>query len=146
MGTINYGRNYPNEGLLNIGLNLNRFRSPITIMRRAEVMQEIVNDYNGTWFKVNVEPGYYEGAWVSIEWDEDILFYNGPWSLEEVRSEITYLNTMLQLLVNVGCVEYWPGWCMGYSTAAETRKAIMTSVERLYTYYKETYQEDEGDD
>lgn len=146
MGTINYGRNYTNEGLLNIGLNLNRFRSPITIMRRAEVMQEIVNDYNGTWFKVNVEPGYYEGAWVSIEWDEDILFYNGPWSLEEVRSEITYLNTMLQLLVNVGCVEYWPGWCMGYSTAAETRKDIMASVERLYTYYKETYQEDEGDD
>lgn len=146
MGTINYGRNYTNEGLLNIGLNLNRFRSPITIMRRAEVMQEIVNDYNGTWFKVNVEPGYYEGAWVSIEWDEDILFYNGPWSLEEVRSEITYLNAMLQLLVNVGCVEYWPGWCMGYSTAAETRKAIMASVERLYTYYKETYQEDEGDD
>lgn len=146
MGTINYGRNQTNEGLLNIGLNLNRFRSPITIMRHADVMQEIVNDYNGTWFKVNVEPGYYEGAWVSIKWDEDILFYNGPWSLEEVRLEITYLNTMLQLLVNVGCVEYWPGWCMGYSTAAETRKAIMASVERLYTYYKETYKENERDD
>ncbi len=146
MGTINYGSNQTNEGLLNIGLNLNRLRSPITIMRRAEVMQEIVNDYNGTWFKVNVEPGYYEGAWVSIEWDEDILFYNGPWSWEEMRSEITYLNTMLQLLVNVGCVEYWPGWGMKYSTAAETRKAIITNVERLYTYYKETYQEGEGDD
>lgn len=146
MGSINYGRNCTNEGFLNIGLNLNRFRSPTIIMRRAEVMQEIVNDYNGTWFKVNVEPGYYEGAWVSIEWDEDILFYNGPWSWEEVRSEIAYLNTMLQLLVNVGCVEYWSGWRMGYSTAAETRKAIMASVERLYTYYKETYQEDEGDD
>ena len=146
MGTINYGSNSTNEGLLNIGLNLNRFRSPITIMRRAEVMQEIVNNYSGNWFKVNVEPGYYEGAWVSIKWDEDILFYNGPWSLEEVRSEITCLNTMLQLLVSVGCVEYWPGWCMGYSTAAETRKAIITNVERLYTYYKETYQEGEGDD
>lgn len=24
--------------------------------------------------------------------------------------------------------------------------AIMASVERLWTYYKETYQEDEGDD
>lgn len=83
---------------------------------------------------------------IAIEWDEDILFYNGPWSLEEVRSEITCLNTMLQLLVNVGCMEYWPGWGMKYSTAAETRKAIMTNVERLYTYYKETYQEDEGDD
>lgn len=146
MGTINYGCNSTNEGLLNIGLNLNRFRSPITIMRHIEAMQEIVNDYNGTWFKVNVEPGYYEGAWVSIEWDEDILFYNGPCSLEEMRSEITCLNTMLQLLVNVGCVEYWPGWCTGYSTAAETRKAIIASVERLYTYYKETYQEDEGND
>lgn len=60
MGTINYGSNCINEGLLNIGLNLNRFRSPITIMRHADVMQEIVNDYNGTWFKVNVEPGYKE--------------------------------------------------------------------------------------
>ena len=146
MGTINYGRNSTNEGLLNIGLNLNRFRSPITIMRHIEAMQEIVDDYNGTWFKVNIEPGYYEGAWVSIKWDEDILFYNGPWSWEEVRSEITCLNTMLQLLANVGCVEYWPGWCMGYSTAAETRKAIIANVERLWTYYKETYQEDEGDD
>lgn len=28
----------------------------------------------------------------------------------------------------------------------DTRKAIITNVERLYTYYKETYQEDEGDD
>ena len=146
MGTINYGSNQTNEGLLNIGLNLNRFRSPITIMRRANMMREIVDDYNGTWFKVNVEPGYYEGAWVSIEWDEDILLYNGPWSFEEVRSEITYLNTMLQLLVNVGCVEYWPGWCTGYSTAAETRKAIIINVECLWAYYKETYQEDEGDD
>lgn len=146
MGTINYGSNCTNEGLFNIGLNLNRFRSPTTIMRRASMMQEIVNDYNGTWFKVNVEPGYYEGAWVSIEWDEDILFYNGPWSWEEMRSEITYLNTMLQLLVNVGCVEYWPRWGMRYSTAAETRKAIIASVERLYTYYKETYQEGKGDD
>lgn len=146
MGTINYGGNRTNEGLLNIGLNLNRFCSPITIMRRANMMREIVDDYNGTWFKVNVEPGYYEGAWIAIEWDEDILFYNGPWSLEEVRSEITCLNTMLQLLVNVGCVEYWPGWCMRYSTAAETRKAIITNVERLWTYYKETYQEDEGND
>ena len=146
MGSINYGKNQTNEGLLNIGLNLNRFSSPITIMRRANMMQEIVDDYNGTWFKVNVEPGYYEGAWVSIEWDEDILFYNGPWSFEEVRSEITYLNTMLQLLVNAGCVEYWPGWCTGYSTAAETRKAIIANVERLWTYYKKTYQEDEEDD
>ena len=101
-------------------------------------MQEIVNDYNGTWFKVNVEPGYYEGAWISIEWDEDILFYNGPWSWEEVRSEIVYLNTMLQLLANVGCV--------GYSMAAESRKAIIANVERLWIYYKKTYQEDEGDD
>lgn len=146
MGSINYGSNCTNEGLLNIGLNLNRFRSPITIMRHADMMQEIVDDYNGTWFKVNVEPGYYEGAWVSIKWDEDILFYNGPWSLEEVHSEITCLNTMLQLLVSVGCVEYWPGWGMKYSAAAETRKAIITNVERLYTYYKEAYQEDEGDD
>lgn len=146
MGTINYGSNYTNEGLLNIGLNLNRFRSPITIMRHADVMQEIINDYNGTWFKVNVEPGYYEGAWVSIKWNEDILFYNGPWSWEEVRSEITCLNTMLHLLVNVECVEYWPGWCMGYSTAAETRKAIIANVKHLYKYYKETYQEAEGDD
>ena len=146
MGSINYGRNQTNVGLLNIGLNLNRFRSPSTIMRRAEAMQEIVNDYSGTWFKVNVEPGYYEGAWVSIEWDEDILFYNGPWSWEEMRSEIMCLNTMLQLLVNVGCVEYWPGRCTEYSTAAETRKAIITNVERLWTYYKETYQEDEKDD
>ena len=146
MSSINYGSNCTNEGLLNIGLNLNRFNSPITIMRRANMMREIVDDYNGTWFKVNVEPGYYEGAWVSVEWDEDILFYNGPWSFEEVRSEITYLNTMLQLLVNAGCVEYWPGWCTGYSTAAETRKAIIANVERLWTYYKETYQEDEGDD
>lgn len=146
MGTINYGSNRTNEGLLNIGLNLNRFRSPITIMHRASMMQEIVDGYNGTWFKINVEPGYYEGAWISIEWDEDIFFYNGFWSLEEVRSEITCLNTTLQLLVNVGCVEYWPGWVMRYSTAAETRKAIITSVEQLYTYYKETYQEDKGDD
>ena len=50
MGTINYGSNCTNEGLLNIGLNLNRFRSPITIMRHADVMQEIVNNYSGTWF------------------------------------------------------------------------------------------------
>ena len=146
MGTINYGRNSTNEGLLNIGLNLNRFRSPMTIMRHIEVMQEIVDDYSGALFKVNVEPGYYEGAWVSIKWDEDILFYNGPWSWEKVRAGIASLNTMLQLLVNVGCVEYWPGWCTGYSTAAETRKAITNNVERLWAHYKETYQEDEGND
>ena len=28
MGTINYGSNCTNEGIINIGLNLNRFRSP----------------------------------------------------------------------------------------------------------------------
>lgn len=78
MGSINYGSNQTNEGLLNIGLNLNRFRLPITIMHHASMMQEIVNNYNGTLFKVNIEPGYYEGAGVSIEWNEDIFTYNKP--------------------------------------------------------------------
>lgn len=36
MGTINYGSNCTNEGLLNIGLNLNRFRSPITTIQEDE--------------------------------------------------------------------------------------------------------------
>ncbi len=97
-------------------------------------------------FKVNIEPGYYEGAWVSIEWNEDIFTYNKPWFWEKVRTGIASLNTMLQLLVNVGCVEYWPGWCTRYSTAAETRKVIMVNVERLWTYYKKTYQEGKEDD
>ena len=66
--------------------------------------------------------------------------------ITSINLKATCLNTMLRLLVNVGCVEYWPGWCMGYSTSAETRKAIIASVEQLYTYYKKTYQEDEGDD
>lgn len=65
---------------------------------------------------------------------------------EKVRTGIASLNTMLQLLVNVGCVEYWPGWCTRYSTAAETRKVIMVNVERLWTYYKKTYQEGKEDD
>lgn len=146
MGAINYGSNHTEEGFLNIGLNLSRFSSPITTMRRISMMREIINDYEGNLFRVNLEPGYYEGAWVSIKWDEDILFYNGLWSWEEVHSEITCLNTMLQLLVNAGCVEYWPGWGMRYSTAAETRKAIIANVKQLYTYYKKTYQEVEEDD
>lgn len=28
----------------------------------------------------------------------------------------------------------------------DTRTVIIANVERLYTYYKKTYQEDEGDD
>lgn len=36
MGTINYGGNCPKEGFLSIGLNLDRFSSPLTIMRRVE--------------------------------------------------------------------------------------------------------------
>ncbi len=47
MGTINYGSNRTDEGLLNIGLNLNRFRSPTAIMYHASMMQEIVDNYNG---------------------------------------------------------------------------------------------------
>ena len=34
----------------------------------------------------------------------------------------------------------------GAILAADTRKAIITNVERLWTYYKETYQEDKEDD
>ena len=110
---------------------------------------QIFKDENSFWledYSLFISLKYYFKGHEWSKWDEDILFYNGPWSLEEVRSEITCLNTMLQLLVSVGCVEYWPGWGMKYSAAAETRKAIITNVERLYTYYKETYQEGEGDD
>lgn len=146
MGAINYGRNCPKEGFINIGLNLGRFSSPLTIMRRVSMMQEIIDEYKGGLFIVRLEPGYYEGAWVSIKWDEDILFYNSHWSSKEVRDEIGLLNDMLEALVGVGCVEYFPGWCPRYSNAAKTRLAIKDSCKKLYNYYQEVYQEEEGDD
>lgn len=146
MGAINYRRNCPKEGFINIGLNLGRFRSPLTIMRRVSMMQEIIDSYQGTWFEMSVEPGYYEGAWVSVGWDEDIVFYNKPQSWEDICAEITQFNSTLQLLVGVGCVEYFPDWCTKYSTAEKTRRAIIANVEHLYKYYKEVYWKDNEDD
>ena len=132
MGTINYGSN----NYINIGMNLNQFDNIYNYNDRQyeyeseydflwEEIQNILNKYNFEYFTVKLEPGYYEGFYIDIDFDYLwIDYYEKPLILKE----LTQLKQFLLQCCDFGMVQYFPGWGTSYANEQNTIKAIKQCI------------------
>lgn len=97
----------------------------------SEIIQDIINDYyNLEFFKLSIDPGYYEGFTLKI--DSDIPYYFDDYlERKDALKEITQLKRCLLRCADSGLVECFPGWCTGYHDKKETIKSIRNAIKQL---------------
>ena len=127
MGAINYGSN----DYFNIGVNpdeWDEYCNDYTIEWLQEDCVEILNTYNFKYFRVTVEPGYYEGFYIKINFDYCYVDY---WEKPLILKECTQLKKLLLELSRIGLVKYYAGWRMSYCSEQETNKAIKEAIKEI---------------
>jgi hypothetical protein len=151
MGAINYGSN----DYFNIGMNLPIFDNYTSYTDRQyeyeteleflyDETQQLINKYNFDYFTVKIEPGYYEGFYIHI--DFDFLWLDNYQEKLTVLKEITQLKKFLLECCQYGLVRYSPGWCTSYYSEQETIQDVKAAIKEMkqnfrnyptyYTYKK----------
>lgn len=99
----------------------------------CEVMEDVKNElknHSFTWWKVEIEPGYYEGFSVRIESYFDLWMYSSE--KQEANKEVTEIKKLLEKLVNdFGLVSCLPWWCTTYHNKEESLKYIQDAVKEM---------------
>lgn len=133
MGAINYGHN----NYINIGMNLKQFDNIDNYDDRMyeyetefdylwEETKALLNKYNLEYLTVKLEPGYYEGFYIHIDFDYLwVDYYEKPLILKE----LTQLKQFLLQCCENGMVQYFPGWGTSYANEQTTIKAIKECIK-----------------
>ena len=94
-----------------------------------ENAESIINSFGFDFFKVSIEPGYYEGLYINIEYDDGAI---ETWEDKRTaQKEVTQLKKMLVELAGCGYVAVWPGWVTSYFDYNETVKQINAAVKEM---------------
>lgn len=139
MGTINYRT----SDYITIGYNCNN------IDYDDPYYHEIITDFYDQvkyrlsqqcfyYFHVVLEPGYYEGFSIDIEFNFTYCFDNYR-EKQYAQKEITQIKAFLLECVNdFECVAVYPGWCTGYADYKTTLKEINAAVKEMRTTVRTT--------
>lgn len=139
MGTINY----KTSDYITIGYNCNN------IDYEDEYYHEIIQDcfdqaaitrarYNFYYFHVSVEPGYYEGFSININFNMSYCFDNYREKREALK-EITQIKKFLMECINdFECCAVWPGWCTKYLDYKSTLKELDAAIREMRETVKST--------
>ena len=146
MGTINYGT----SDYITMGFNLDvepEYREDNLFWAEEDfrVVDDIIKRYGFEYFKVTLEPGYYEGFYVDIK-ENYIKTYD--WgktecidSYEErqaISREITAMREFLNELADMHMVSVYPGWGTGYADRKQTRADINEAIRSMRYELKST--------
>ena len=89
------------------------------------------------YFDVTIEPGYYEGFSINIEFD--YICFDDYEEKKEAQKEITQIKKfLLDCIENCDCVAVWPGWCTGYDDYKETLQELDKAVRNMRATVKNT--------
>ena len=129
MGTINYGT----SDYITIGYNCNNidyedeFYNDF-ISDEFEQINDLLEDEDFVYFRVRIEPGYYEGYYINI-------VYDGIDTYEEkllAQKEITRIRAFLTRCISeFGCVAVYPGWCTGYADHKKTLHELSAAIKEM---------------
>ena len=139
MGTINYGT----SDYITIGYNCNDIDYDDTdydfyINDDYETVKHILNQYIFYYFHVKLEPGYYEGFYIDIDYNFP-LFFDDYTYRREAQEEITTIKHALQQIVkNTNCCAVFPGWCTSYADYKSTLSEIEKAVKKMRQDVKDT--------
>lgn len=92
--------------------------------------QTIIDKYNLWFFRVAIEPGYYEGLSIDIQ-NNFPVFFDDYIEKKEAQKEVTRLKQLLIDLAGVGFVQTFPGWCTGYKDYKQTLKGIKEAIKDI---------------
>ena len=139
MGTINY----KTSDFITIGYNCNH------IDYEDEFFHEIIQDYYDQvnyllkkeyffYFHITLEPGYYEGFSINIEFNFAMCFDNYL-DKKEAQKEITRIKTFLTQCINdFECCVVYPGWCTGYENHENSLKKLNEAIQEMRQTAKDT--------
>ena len=102
----------------------------------AANIRYILNKYNFRYFSIEIEPGYYEGFSLQIEFVIDKIHDSEDKRL--AQKEITQLKQCLIECAGSGVTACWPGWCMKYFDYPETLRMIDDAAKEMRQAVKET--------
>ena len=139
MGAVNY----KTSDYITLGYNCNN------IDCEDEFYNEFINDLYDQikfrleeerfyFFNVTIEPGYYEGYFINIEFNFPVCF-DDYIDKRNAQKEITQIKAFLIECVNdFECVAVYPGWCTGYADYNKTLKEITAAVREMREMVKQT--------
>lgn len=139
MGTINY----KTSDFITIGYNCDH------IDFEDEYRQDIIQDYfdqteyklnqkDFYYFHVTIEPGYYEGFSINIEFNYPVCFDNYR-EKQDAQKEITQIRAFLYNCVSdYECCAVSPGWCTTYYNYETSLKKIDAAVREMRETVKQT--------
>ena len=94
-----------------------------------EAAAEVLKKYDFYNFKVEIEPGYYEGFFIDFRTWFDCTLYEEE--REEIKAEIQEVKKMLIDFKNIGLRACCPSWCTGYYTEEETTGKIEEAIKGI---------------
>lgn len=139
MGAINYGT----SDYITIGYNCgdidhNEVDYDFFMQDDYDTVKNILSNYSFYYFHVSVEPGYYEGFYIDIEFNYP-LFFQDYTERKEAQQEITTIRHVLkQIVENTNCCAVYPGWCMGYADYSDTLSEIDKAAKQMRQHVHDT--------
>lgn len=134
MGAINY---YTSD-YITLGFNLNSY----SYEDAKKEMQNILNDYDFSYFHLILKSGYYKGFILTIDSNYPLAFNNSE-DKAMAQKEITQIKTCLKRLIDNNMCIVHSGWCTDYLTDTKERyseiekavKAMRKEVKNTPTWY-----------
>ena len=96
----------------------------------SENAQTIIDKFKLWYFRVAIEPGYYEGLSIDIQ-NNFPVFFDNYIEKKEAQKEVTQLKQLLLDLAGVGFVQTFPGWVTGYNDYKNTLNGIKKAVKDI---------------
>lgn len=139
MGTINYNT----SDFVTIGYNCNN------IDYDDEFYNDFIQDYYDQidyllkkqhfyYFHVKLEPGYYEGFSIDIEFNFSVCF-DDYFDKQNAQKEITQLKKfLLQCINDFECCVVHPGWCTGHEDYSNSVLKLNTAIKEMRQTIKNT--------
>ena len=139
MGTINY----KTSDFITIGYNLKY------VDYDDEFYNDIITDYYNqvqytlekerfTYFNVAIEPGYYDGFSINIEFNFSVCL-DCYTDRAEAQKEITRIKKFLLECINdFECCSVYPGWCTGYADYITTLNDLNAAIAEMRDVVKQT--------
>lgn len=139
MGTINY----KTSDYITIGYNCNNIDYSDDyynddIQMYFDYIAANLEQEHFYYYHVKLEPGYYEGFSIDIEFNFAICFDNYE-DKQLAQKEITRIKTFLTRCINeFECCAVHPGWCTGYSDYKNSLIELNAAITQMRIAARQT--------
>lgn len=140
MGAINY----KTSDFITIGYNCNNIDYEDEYYHELiqddfdQIAYRLTNNYYFYYFHVALNPGYYEGFTIDIEFNFSFCFDTYE-DKQLAQKEITQIRKFLyECCSDFGCCSVYPGWCMGYADYDTSLQEIDAAIKEMRETVRDT--------